>query len=60
MIACAETAVRPVRVMLVDDYQVVRDRLKAVLGREKDMTVVAEAAAPMRRSGSPMSAGRTW
>src|SRR5579859_4445443 len=40
----AETTVSVVRVMLVDDYQVVRDGLKAVLGREPDMTVVAEAA----------------
>jgi two-component system, NarL family, response regulator DevR len=44
VIALAETGPGPVRVMLVDDYQVVRDGLKAVLAREADMTVVAEAA----------------
>ena len=44
MIAPTEALAAPLRVMLVDDYQVVRDGLKAVLGREPDMTVVAEAA----------------
>jgi two-component system response regulator DevR len=33
-----------VRVMLVDDHEVVREGLRTLLGRNKDMTVVAEAA----------------
>jgi len=42
--AAQPTAAEPVRVMLVDDYQVVRDGLRAALGRENDMTIVGEAA----------------
>ncbi len=44
MSAAQPTAAEPVRVMLVDDYQVVRDGLRAALGRENDMTIVGEAA----------------
>jgi two-component system, NarL family, response regulator DevR len=44
MSSAAPTAAAPVRVMLVDDYQVVRDGLRAALGRENDMTIVGEAA----------------
>ena len=42
--AATPTTAAPVRVMLVDDYQVVRDGLRAALSRESDMTVVCEAA----------------
>jgi DNA-binding NarL/FixJ family response regulator len=34
----------PIRILLADDHTVVRDGLRAVLEREPDMTVVAEAA----------------
>jgi DNA-binding NarL/FixJ family response regulator len=44
MSAALPTAATPVRVMLVDDYQVVRDGLRATLSREGDMTIVGEAA----------------
>jgi DNA-binding NarL/FixJ family response regulator len=35
---------RPIRILLADDHTVVRDGLRALLERESDMTVVAEAA----------------
>jgi len=35
---------KPIRVLLADDHTVVRDGLRAVLERESDMEVVAEAA----------------
>jgi DNA-binding NarL/FixJ family response regulator len=34
----------PIRILLADDHTVVRDGLRALLERESDMTVVAEAA----------------
>jgi two-component system, NarL family, response regulator NreC len=34
----------PIRILLADDHTVVRDGLRAILEREPDMTVVAEAA----------------
>ena len=33
-----------IRILLADDHTVVRDGLRAMLERESDMTVVAEAA----------------
>jgi DNA-binding NarL/FixJ family response regulator len=35
---------KPIRILLADDHTVVRDGLRALLERESDMTVVAEAA----------------
>lgn len=35
---------KPIRMLLADDHTVVRDGLRALLERESDMTVVAEAA----------------
>ena len=35
---------KDIRILLVDDHQVVRDGLRHMLGREKDMEVVGEAA----------------
>ena len=35
---------KPIRILLADDHTVVRDGLRALLEREPDMTVVAEAA----------------
>ena len=35
---------KPIRILLADDHTVVRDGLRALLEREADMTVVAEAA----------------
>jgi len=35
---------KPIRILLADDHTVVRDGLRALLDREPDMTVVAEAA----------------
>jgi len=35
---------RPIRILLADDHTVVREGLRALLERETDMTVVAEAA----------------
>ena len=34
----------PIRILLADDHTVVRDGLRALLERQPDMTVVAEAA----------------
>src|SRR6266567_4222235 len=34
----------PIRILLADDHTVVRDGLRALLERESDMTIVAEAA----------------
>jgi DNA-binding NarL/FixJ family response regulator len=34
----------PIRILLADDHTVVRDGLRALLDRQPDMTVVAEAA----------------
>src|SRR6516165_4663587 len=39
-----ETDMKPIRILLADDHTVVRDGLRALLEREPDMTVVAEAA----------------
>ena len=38
------TDMKPIRILLADDHTVVRDGLRALLERESDMTVVAEAA----------------
>ena len=38
------TDMKPIRILLADDHTVVRDGLRALLEREPDMTVVAEAA----------------
>src|SRR6266536_5775761 len=38
------TDMKPIRILLADDHTVVRDGLRALLDRESDMTVVAEAA----------------
>lgn len=35
---------KPIRILLADDHPVVRDGLRALLEREADMTIVAEAA----------------
>ena len=35
---------KAIRILLADDHTVVRDGLRAMLERESDMTVVAEAA----------------
>ena len=35
---------KPIRILLADDHPVVRDGLRALLEREPDMTIVAEAA----------------
>jgi two-component system, NarL family, response regulator NreC len=35
---------KPIRILLADDHTVVRDGLRALLEREPDMTIVAEAA----------------
>ncbi|HEY9139967.1 MAG TPA: response regulator transcription factor [Bryobacteraceae bacterium] len=35
---------KQIRILLADDHTVVRDGLRALLERESDMTVVAEAA----------------
>jgi DNA-binding NarL/FixJ family response regulator len=35
---------KQIRILLADDHPVVRDGLRALLGREPDMTIVAEAA----------------
>jgi two-component system, NarL family, response regulator NreC len=37
-------AMKPIRILLADDHTVVRDGLRALLEREPDMIVVAEAA----------------
>jgi DNA-binding NarL/FixJ family response regulator len=37
-------AMKQIRILLADDHTVVRDGLRALLERESDMTVVAEAA----------------
>jgi DNA-binding NarL/FixJ family response regulator len=37
-------AMKPIRILLADDHTVVRDGLRALLEREADMSVVAEAA----------------
>jgi two-component system response regulator NreC len=34
----------PIRILLADDHTIVRDGLRAILERESDMTVIAEAA----------------
>jgi len=41
----------PIRILLADDHTVVRDGLRAMLERESDMTVVAEAADGGKASG---------
>ena len=38
------THMTPIRILLADDHTVVRDGLRALLERESDMSVVAEAA----------------
>lgn len=38
------TEIMPIRILLADDHTVVRDGLRALLEREPDMTIVAEAA----------------
>ena len=43
MVVFTRAIAPPLRLMLVDDYQVIRDGLKAVLRREEDMSIVAEA-----------------
>src|SRR5664279_954572 len=40
----AETDTMPIRILLADDHTVVRDGLRALLERQPDMIVVAEAA----------------
>lgn len=40
----AESGARPLRIMLVDDHELVRDGLRAVLGASGEFEVVAEAA----------------
>jgi DNA-binding NarL/FixJ family response regulator len=35
---------KPIRILLADDHPVVQDGLRALLGREPDMAIVAEAA----------------
>ena len=44
---------KPIRILLADDHTVVRDGLRALLEREPDMTVVAEAADGGKASGWP-------
>ncbi len=39
-----QTDMMPIRILLADDHTVVRDGLRALLERQPDMTVVAEAA----------------
>src|SRR5450755_2048475 len=38
-----ETETMPIRILLADDHTVVRDGLRALLERQSDMVVVAEA-----------------
>jgi len=42
----APRAVRPVRIVLVDDHSIMRQGLRAVLEREEDLHVVGEAGTP--------------
>ena len=44
LVTSPAVSAKSVRVMIVDDHEVVRDGLRAVLGREPDMSVVGEAA----------------
>jgi DNA-binding NarL/FixJ family response regulator len=44
-------AMKPIRILLADDHTVVRDGLRALLDREPDMAVVAEAADGLEASG---------
>ena len=43
MSASAMVVAKPVRVMVVDDYQMVRDGLRSVIERQPDLVVVGEA-----------------
>jgi two-component system response regulator DevR len=43
MSASTLSVAKPVRVMVVDDYQLVRDGLRTVIGRQPDLVVVGEA-----------------
>ncbi len=49
------------RVMIVDDHEVVREGLRALLNRRPGMSVVAEAgSASPRRSPSRSKMSRRW
>jgi DNA-binding NarL/FixJ family response regulator len=49
----------PLRVMLVDDYEVVRDGIKALLASQDDIIVCAEAASVRQPSPRPTAPSRT-
>jgi DNA-binding NarL/FixJ family response regulator len=49
----------PLRVMVVDDHQVVRDGIKLLLADTDDVVVCAEAASARRRWPWPPAPSRT-